>query len=107
MGSADNTAQKDSKPDPYLVIEFPVILRLLYICGLRTGETVKISMNDVYLDGSILRLINKKGNKQRSVDLSLPMVFAMAAFVEPLVIPVRIMRRSSRVRCEKELLFVM
>lgn len=33
------------KADPYLVIEFPVILRLLYSCGLRIGETVKISMN--------------------------------------------------------------
>ena len=39
--SADNVVQKDSKADPYLVIEFPVIIRLLYSCGLRIGETVK------------------------------------------------------------------
>ena len=71
--SADNIVQKDSKADPYLVIEFPVILRLLYSCGLRIGETVKINMNDVDLDGGILRLINTKGNKQRLVPMSAPM----------------------------------
>ena len=71
--SADNIVQKDPKADPYLVIEFPVILRLLYSCGLRIGETVKISMNDVDLDGGILRLINTKGNKQRLVPMSAPM----------------------------------
>lgn len=68
--SADNIVQKDAKSDPYLVIEFPVILRLLYSCGLRIGETVKISMNDVDLDDGILRLINTKGNKQRLVPMS-------------------------------------
>ena len=50
-----------------------MILRLLYSCGLRIGETVKISMNDVDLDGGILRLINTKGNKQRLVPMSAPM----------------------------------
>ena len=30
-----------------------------------------------------------------------PMVLAMADLVEPLEIPVRMIRRSSRVRCEK------
>ena len=41
--SADNIIQKDYKADPYLVIEFPVIIRLLYCCGLRTGETLKLT----------------------------------------------------------------
>lgn len=50
-----------------------MILRLLYSCGLRIGETVKISMNDVDLDGGILRLIDTKGNKQRLVPMSAPM----------------------------------
>ena len=40
--SADSIIQKDHKADPYLVIEFPVILRLLYSCGLRIGETIKL-----------------------------------------------------------------
>ena len=41
------------------------------------------------------------------VDLSLPIVWAMAAFEEPLVMPVRIMRLSSKVKCEKELFYIM
>ena len=38
------------------------------------------------------------------VDLSLPIVWTMAVFNEPLVMPVRIIRLSSKVKCEKELL---
>lgn len=68
--SADNVIQRDSKADPYLIIEFPVILRLLYSCGLRIGETVKLTTNDVDIDKGILRLINTKGDKQRFVPMS-------------------------------------
>ena len=68
--SADNVIQKNPKTDPYLVIEFPVILRLLYSCGLRIGETVKLTTNDVDIDKGTLRLINTKGDKQRLVPMS-------------------------------------
>lgn len=68
--SADNVVQKDPKADPYLPIEFPVILRLLYSCGLRIGETLKISMADVDLENGILRMVNTKGDKHRLVPMS-------------------------------------
>lgn len=68
--SADNIVQKEKKADPYLVIEFPVILRLLYSCGLRIGETIKIGLSDVDLDNGILHLINTKGDKRRLVPMS-------------------------------------
>ena len=68
--SADNVIQKDSKTDPYLVIEFPVVVRLLYSCGLRIGETLRIDMQDVDLENGILRLLNTKGNKHRIVPMS-------------------------------------
>lgn len=68
--SADNIVQKDKKADPYLVIEFPVILRLLYSCGLRIGETIKIGMSDVDLENGTLQLVNTKGNKHRLVPMS-------------------------------------
>ena len=42
FASADNTTVKDKKACIYLPIEFPVILRLLFCCGLRIGETVRI-----------------------------------------------------------------
>lgn len=68
--SADNIVLKDPKADPYMTIEFPVIIRLLYSCGLRVGETVKISMLDVDLDNGILRMLNTKGDKHRLVPMS-------------------------------------
>ncbi len=67
---ADNTIIKDKKADPYLPIEFPVIIRLLYSCGLRIGETVRIGMADVDLDHGILRMLNTKGDKHRLVPMS-------------------------------------
>lgn len=68
--SADNVIQKDAKADRYLIIEFPVIIRLLYSCGLRIGETIQIDMSDVDLENGILKLINTKGDKHRLVPMS-------------------------------------
>lgn len=73
FNSADNIIQKDHKADPYLVLEFPVIIRMLYSCGLRIGETVKIRMIDVDLENGILRLVNTKGDKHRLVPMSVGM----------------------------------
>lgn len=68
--SADNVIQTDKKADRYLPIEFPVIIRLLYCCGLRIGETVKIKKADVDLENGILKMTNTKGGKQRLVPMS-------------------------------------
>ncbi len=68
--SADNLALHDKRWDPLLVIEFPVILRLLYSCGLRIGETVRLKTSDVDLDNGILRMINTKGDKHRLVPVA-------------------------------------
>lgn len=67
--SADNVIQKDYKTDSYLVIEFPIIIRLLYCCGLRLRETLKLNMMDVDLENGILRLVNTKGDKHRLVPM--------------------------------------
>lgn len=71
--AADNVIQRDPKADSYLVIEFPVILRLLYSCGLRIGETVKLTTNDIDIDKGFLCLVNTKGDKQRLVPMSTTM----------------------------------
>ena len=68
--AADNVIQKDSKADPYLEIEFPVILRLLYSSGLRIGETIRLNISDVDFENGILKLVNTKGDKHRLVPLS-------------------------------------
>lgn len=68
--SADNTMTKDKKTCIYLPIEFPVILRLLFSCGLLIGETVRIQMKDVDLENGVLKLVNTKGDKHRVVPMS-------------------------------------
>lgn len=70
FASSDNVIQKDNKADPYLVIEFPVIIRLLYSCGVRIGETVRMDVSDVDLENGILRMVNTKGDKHRLVPMS-------------------------------------
>ena len=67
--SADNITRTNYQTDPYLVIEFPVILRLLYCCGLRIGETLQLNISDVDFDNGILRLVKTKGDKQRLVPM--------------------------------------
>lgn len=46
FAASDSIVQKDKKADPNLEIEFPVIIRLLYCCGLRIGETVKLTASE-------------------------------------------------------------
>ena len=78
--TADNIVVKDPKADPYMMIEFPVIIRLLYSCGLRVGETVNIAMSDVDLDNGILRMLNTKGDKHRLVPMSSAMTDILSAY---------------------------
>lgn len=70
FASADSIILKDKKADTNLILEFPVILRLLYSCGLRIGETVRLKVSDVDFPNGILRLLNTKGNKHRYVPMS-------------------------------------
>lgn len=68
--AADNISIKDKKADPAIIIEFPVIIRLLYCCGLRIGETVKLRLSDVDLESGILYMYNTKNDKHRLVPVS-------------------------------------
>lgn len=68
--SADSIVQHNRNADPLLPAEFPVILRLLYSCGMRIGETVRIEMQDVDLANGLLRLVNTKYGKQRQIPVS-------------------------------------
>ena len=78
--SADRLTVSEKKSDPWLVVEFPVIIRLLYSCGLRLGETVRIIMKDVDLENGILKLINTKGDKHRLVPMSPGMTDILAKY---------------------------
>jgi len=53
----------------YIHLEFPMIIRLMYGCGLRIGETLYLQMNDVNMELGVLTLRYTKGDKQRLVPM--------------------------------------
>jgi len=66
---ADNLEVSRAKKNPLMPFEFPMIIRLLYGCGLRIGETLALKMKDVDLVGGTLMMRHAKGDKQRLVPM--------------------------------------
>lgn len=64
-------ALKMGKPrkNTLIHVEYPMILRIMYGCGLRIGETLSLKMRDADLDIGVLTLKHTKGNKQRIVPM--------------------------------------
>ncbi|ACV63056.1 integrase family protein [Desulfofarcimen acetoxidans DSM 771] len=48
-------------------IEYQVIFRLYYCCGLRLAEVCNLKVKDVNLEDGILKIVQSKGNKDRLV----------------------------------------
>lgn len=59
-------------------IQMPMILRMMYGCGLRIGETLTLKMCDIDLDIGLLTLRHPKGDKERVV----PMHHSLTAILE-------------------------
>lgn len=59
---------------------FRVCLRLIYHCGLRVGEAVKIKVTDIDADQLRLRIVQGKGGKDRSVPLTARMIEELRGF---------------------------
>jgi integrase len=66
--------------NPYIQLEFPMMLRIMYGCGLRVGETLALKMQDVDLDGGILTLKHTKGDKQRLVPMHQTLTFILKSY---------------------------
>ena len=49
--------------------QFPMLLRILYGCGLRLGEALALQLRDIDLDAGALLIRNGKGNKDRLVPM--------------------------------------
>jgi len=47
--------------------DFPLILRILYGCGLRVNEALRLQVGDIDLKAGVLLIRNAKGNKDRLV----------------------------------------
>ena len=66
---ADMLQRGNSRKNTLIHVEYPMILRLMYGCGLRIGETLSLKMNNVDIDTGVLTLKHTKGDKQRFVPM--------------------------------------
>ena len=65
---ADNLSLKStSHKSPYHTIKVPMILRILYGCGTRIGETVAIRRSDIDFENGTLFLKETKNSKERLI----------------------------------------
>lgn len=58
-----------SSKDGLSKVQFPLLLRLLYGCGLRLGEAVALQLRDIDLDNGTILIRSGKGNKDRLVPM--------------------------------------
>lgn len=58
-----------SSNDRLSKIQFPMLLRLLYGCGLRLGEALALQLQDINFENGTLLIRNGKGNKDRLVPM--------------------------------------
>ena len=56
--AADNLPVRNNAPTRHLVI--PAVIRLLYCCGFRIGEVLRLRVKDVDLDTGIITVHNGK-----------------------------------------------
>lgn len=70
FNAADNLKVKyHNRKNPYIRLEFSMLLRLLYGCGLRLGEALSLRMENVNLTRGTLYLRETKNDKQRIVPM--------------------------------------
>jgi integrase len=53
-----------------IAAEFPVLLRILYGCGLRLGEAISLTWDDIDLREGVITIRKAKNQKQRIVPMS-------------------------------------
>ena len=71
--AADNIEISNNQTNPWIQLEFPIILRLLYACGLRLGEALSLQVQNIDFDGGYLSLFRTKNKKQRLVPMAASM----------------------------------
>jgi integrase len=71
MNAVDNTKQCRRYDRISLAhLTMPVLFRILYGCGLRISEAVKLKNSDVDTANGVIHLIETKGNRERLVPMS-------------------------------------
>jgi len=70
LQAADAAESKTNRPNcRYTHISFSMLLRLLYGCGLRLGETLNLRISDVNFERGFLLMRKPKNKKQRIVPM--------------------------------------
>lgn len=59
---------------------FPILLRILYSCGLRVGEALALCWKDIDLDSGIVAVRKAKNNKQRHVPINNSLAFLLRQY---------------------------
>lgn len=75
--SIENSNEKFYK----LHYSYSVIFRLLYSCGLRISEVLKLNSENVYLDKNIINIINSKNQVSRIVVISNSMKKVLETYI--------------------------
>ena len=78
--AADNVVLNTNQQH-FADIDFPMILRLLYGCGLRLNEALRLRIADVDLKSDVLFVRNAKGNKDRLVPMDESLAEIIRAFI--------------------------
>lgn len=66
--ASDNLKIHKNSPNQHII--YPVLIRMLYGCGLRISEALSLKVSDVNLRDSILTVTKSKFNKSRLVPMS-------------------------------------
>lgn len=70
----------EAKNLTHVTLWFPVMVRMLYGCGLRIGEAISLQNKDIDWNNNILRIRAAKGNKDRLVPMSNSLADICAAY---------------------------
>lgn len=83
LAAVDATKPARHYDPPSLIhLVLPILFRMLYCCGLRVSEALKLKVDDVDLDAGVLRLMETKGDKERLVPMSTTLTHACRAYRE-------------------------
>lgn len=67
---------------PHYHLVYPVLIRLLYSCGLRLSEALNLRLKDVALDEGTLYIDKSKNSKSRIVPMSLSMTEVCRRYID-------------------------
>ncbi|MGN0734550.1 MAG: tyrosine-type recombinase/integrase [Anaerovoracaceae bacterium] len=80
--AADNLPYRKNAPTRHLVI--PAVMRLLYACGLRVNEALRLRTIDVDFDAGVITIFNGKGGKDRLIPIHSSLTEYLKEYTEKL-----------------------